>query len=124
MKKNEHIKLFVDAHTVGKEFQGARTFIVEIYNHLLSKYPQLDIYFGTNNQQQLLSAIPAANKSNILQYSPGIGLKRYMYDIPKFLKENEMDYAHFQYLVPIGKKYCRYIVTTHDILFMDFKKEF
>ena len=42
-----------------------------------------------------------------------------MIDIPKLIQQNKIDYAHFQYIVPPIKK-CKYIVTIHDVLFLDY----
>ena len=39
------------------------------------------------------------------------------------IKKYNIDYAHFQYIAPLIK-YCRYIVTIHDVLFNDFKDSF
>ena len=36
---------------------------------------------------------------------------------------HNIDYAHFQYVIPPIKK-CKYIVTIHDVLFLDFPQYF
>lgn len=118
------IKLFVDAHSFDKEYQGVRTFIKEIYNILLEHYPSLDIFFGATNVEQIRADFPLVKEDNIIRYKSSIGLLRFFNDIPEILQKHEIDFAHFQYLVPVGKKSCVYIVTTHDILFNDFKSDF
>jgi len=39
------------------------------------------------------------------------------------IKQNKIDYAHFQYVVPPIKR-CKYIVTIHDVLFLDYPHYF
>jgi len=114
----------VDAHSFDKEYQGVRTFIKGIYNTLLEQYPDLDIYFGASDVEQIQRDFPLANPSNIFRYQSGTSFLRFMYDIPSLIRKNEIDFAHFQYIVPFGKKRCKYIVTAHDILFNDFKTDF
>ena len=118
------IKVFVDAHTFDREYQGVRTFIKEIYNILLERYPSLELFFGAENINQIRLNFPLAKPGNIIEYKSKISLVRFVKDIPSILTEHEIDFAHFQYLVPPGPKHCRYIVTTHDILFNDFKSDF
>ncbi|MEM8909656.1 MAG: glycosyltransferase family 1 protein, partial [Bacteroidota bacterium] len=42
---------------------------------------------------------------------------------PQLIRRYNIDYAHFQYTTPFVKN-CRFIVTTHDVLFNDFPGEF
>jgi glycosyltransferase involved in cell wall biosynthesis len=44
-------------------------------------------------------------------------------ETPSIIKKHKIDVAHFQYISPF-RKHCKYVVTTHDILFNDFKSEF
>jgi glycosyltransferase involved in cell wall biosynthesis len=117
------IRLFVDAHSFDKEYQGVRTFIKEIYSILLEQYPDLEIFFGCSNVQQLQEEFPMANPANFLVYKSK-GFSRFYADIPRMIKAHRIDFAHFQYIVPFGRKRCKYITTTHDILFNDFAKDF
>ncbi|MEO8764199.1 MAG: glycosyltransferase family 1 protein [Ginsengibacter sp.] len=121
---DKRIKLFVDAHSFDKEYQGVRTYIKEIYNILLEDYPLLDIYFGASNVEQVRANFPLAKTENIIQYKNRINLLRFKKDIPSLIEKHKIEFAHFQYLSPFGKKKCVYIVTTHDILFNDFKSDF
>ena len=118
------IKLFVDAHSFDKEYQGVRTFIKEIYTVLLERYPDLDIYFGVNNIEQLHKEFPQADPSKFIQYKRSAGIARFVGEIPKIIRKYDIEFSHFQYMVPFGRKVGKYIVTTHDILFNDFKSEF
>jgi glycosyltransferase involved in cell wall biosynthesis len=117
------IRLFADAHSFDKEYQGVRTFIKEIYTILLEQYPDLDIYFGGSNVKRLQEEFPLAKPENLLQYKSS-GFSRFYSDIPGIIKQHKIDFAHFQYIVPFGRKQCRYITTMHDILFNDFAGDF
>jgi glycosyltransferase involved in cell wall biosynthesis len=119
------IKLFVDAHVFDKEFQGAQTFIRELYTRLLADHPDLDIYFGANNTTNISTIFPDLPKANILPYKKrSVGLLRFVYDIPALIKKYQFDFAHFQYIAPKNSPGCKYVVTLHDVLFNDFKQDF
>ena len=49
--------------------------------------------------------------------------KRLVIEFPKILKNGNYDYAHFTYFIPFIK-YCKYIVSIHDLLFLDFPNQF
>jgi Glycosyltransferase len=117
------IRLFVDAHSFDKEYQGVRTFLKEIYTILLSQYPDLEIFFGCSDVMHLRQEFPRAKPENFLAYK-NTGFSRFYSDIPRMLREQKIDFAHFQYIIPFGRKPCKYITTTHDILFNDFRNDF
>ncbi|MDB5211993.1 MAG: glycosyltransferase family 4 protein [Sediminibacterium sp.] len=48
---------------------------------------------------------------------------RLLFAIPSIIKKYRIQYAHFQYIVPLYKN-CRYIVTIHDVLFREYPAEF
>jgi len=119
------IKLFVDAHTMDKEYQGTYTFLRGLYTELMAGYPDVDVYFGTSNPERLQLAFPNVKPENVLSYKNArLGLLRYVTDIPRLIKKHQFDFAHFQYIIPKSKSGCRYIVTTHDIIFNDFEQYF
>ncbi|MEO6522704.1 MAG: glycosyltransferase family 1 protein [Mucilaginibacter sp.] len=118
------IKLFVDAHSFDAGFQGTQTFIRELYTQLL-KYPELDIYWGVEDGDKVKQLFPSVKPENILLYKkrrPAI--LRLVFDIPELIKKHKFDYAHFQYIAPMQQPNCKYIVTTHDVLFNDFPDSF
>jgi glycosyltransferase involved in cell wall biosynthesis len=119
------IKLFVDAHVFDKEYQGAQTFIRELYTQLLANHPDLDIYFGACDTANISKIFPGVPKANILPYKKRrIGLLRYIFDIPAYIKKHRFDFAHFQYIAPKNSQGCKYVVTLHDVLFNDFRQDF
>lgn len=118
------VKLFVDAHAFDSGFQGTQTFIRELYTELLT-YPGLDIYWGVQHTEKLMELLPGVKQTNILPYKKRrINMLRFVFDIPAYIKQYRFDFAHFQYLTPLPQRGCRYIVTTHDVLFNDFPAAF
>lgn len=116
---NKNISLFVDAHSFDKELQGTQTFIKELYTALLADYPQLDIYFGAYHTDKIHEAFPLVDSSHVLQYKRK-GIRRFVSDIPSFIKKYQFHFAHFQYISPKQSPHCKYIVTLHDTLYNDF----
>jgi len=121
----KQIKIFVDAHSFDTEFQGAQTFIRELYTQLMADHPELDIYFGACDLENIQSVFPDLPAANILPYKKRkIGLLRFVLDIPALLKKHRFDFAHFQYIIPKKTAGCKYIVTLHDVLFNDYPQDF
>ncbi len=115
------IKLFVDAHVLEGKYQGTSTFIIGLYTSLLKNH-NLDIYFGINNKYILEKYFKNYDYKIINYYNTSKYL-RLLFIIPFQLIYNKIEYAHFQYIVP-PIKVCRYIVTIHDVLFLDYPKLF
>ena len=117
----KRIKLLVDAHVFDKGFQGTTSFIEGVYQELVKK-ENLEIYlaaYDIENLRQYFSDprfhfIPLKSKSRY---------QRLLFEFPSIIRRHQIDYAHFQYIVP-PIKHCRYIVTIHDLLFKDFLENF
>lgn len=116
------IKLFIDAHVFDNEYQGSRTFIKELYNHLACK-KDIEFYFGAFNIENLKQQFPKNENIHFIKYKFRRSIARLLFDIPAIIKKYGIGYAHFQYIVPLQKK-CRFIVTTHDVLFNEYPKDF
>jgi glycosyltransferase involved in cell wall biosynthesis len=117
-----NIRLFVDAHVFDGEYQGTRTFIKGIYSEL-AKLPGLQIYLAANDIQKLRENFPAGENLTFLRYKTRSAVLRLGYEIPKLIGQYKIDFAHFQYWVPPFKN-CKFIVTTHDLLFRELPDEF
>jgi glycosyltransferase involved in cell wall biosynthesis len=125
MFSERKIKIFVDAHSFDTEFQGTQTFIEGLYSALMQDYPELDVYFGAYHIERIQKAFPFLDESKILSYKKKRpALLRFLTDIPNLIQKHSFDFAHFQYVAPSASIQCKYIVTIHDVLFNDFKKEF
>ncbi len=118
MKK---IKLFVDAHVFDGIPQGTVTFISGIYSELI-RDPRFEIYVGSRN---FAKACELLNSDNFihLKYDSPSRFKRLVITIPSLLRKHRIDFAHFQYITPFVKP-CKYIVTIHDLLFLEFPESF
>jgi glycosyltransferase involved in cell wall biosynthesis len=119
------IRIFIDAHTFDKEFQGTHGFIRGLYGALSKKYSNIELYAGANNTENIKKELPFIPASNILPYKQHrTGFFRFITDIPAHIKKYDFDFAHFQYTCPAPQPRCKYIVTLHDILFNDFREDF
>ena len=122
MNSDGSIKIFVDAHVFDGEFQGTRTFIKGIYS-ILAEKSDLQIFLAAHDIENLRSEFAKNEKIVFIQYKTRSSLTRLLYEIPSILRKYEIHYAHFQYISPFIKR-CRYIVTIHDLLFMEYPREF
>lgn len=118
----KRIKIFVDCHVFDSGFQGTRTYIQGLYKEFV-KDKDYDFYFAAKNVENLKTIFGTSENIFFIEYSFKNKFLRLLIDIPSILKKEKIDYAHFQYIVPPIKK-AKYIVTTHDVLFIDFPMYF
>jgi glycosyltransferase involved in cell wall biosynthesis len=116
------IKIFVDCHVFDEGFQGTRTYIQGLYIELI-KLNKYDIYLACCDVLNLKSIFGDQSNLTYLEYKSHNKFYRLLIDIPRLIKKNKIDYAHFQYTVP-PIKCCKYIVSTHDVLFLDYPEYF
>src|SRR5215203_2033157 len=122
MAPSNKVRIFVDAHVFDGEYQGTRTFIKGIYE-LLSKKQNILLYLGAYDIGGLKRDFQDNRRINFIKYRSKSALIRLSYDIPDIIRTYKIDYAHFQYIVPPYKN-CKFIVTTHDLLFNEYPEEF
>lgn len=116
------IKIFVDCHVFDYGFQGTRTYIQGLYLALLNDKSK-EFYFAASNISNLKSIFGEADNIHYLEYSSTNKYYRLLIDIPRLIRKNKIDFAHFQYAVSPIKR-CKYIVSTHDVLFLDYPEYF
>ena len=119
MKKT---KIFVDCHVFDGNFQGTTTYLKGLYSELL-KDKTKQFYFGATNTAFLETIFGKHDNLTFVSYKAKNKFYRLSIDIPRIIKKNKIDYAHFQYVVPPIKA-CKFIVTIHDVLFLDFPEYF
>jgi len=120
MKK---IKLLVDARNFGGEGQGSLTYLKGLYGALLRHYGDVyELYFAGYDEAAVRETFDEEDVRFLLLKNTS-RLKLWFNEFPDLLRKYDIEFAHFQYITPI-KKICRYIVTTHDVLFNDFPEEF
>lgn len=116
----DKIKILVDGRWFESFYSGVTTYIKGLYN-ALAKDPDFEITVIGNNIDKIRKDFPL----NVLfiELKTQSNFKRLYFDIPNIIEQYKFDYAHFQYICPLNKK-CKYIVTLHDLLFLDYKKSF
>ena len=116
------LKIFVDCHVFDGSFQGTTTYLKGMYLEMI-KDKSLDYFFAANDIEKLKSIFGEQENVHYLQYSSHNKFHQLLIDIPKLIRENSIDFAHFQYIVPPIKN-CKYINTIHDVLFLDYPEYF
>lgn len=117
----EKIKILVDAHVFDHSFQGTSTYIKGLYNELV-KDERFEITLCANKIENIKHHF-GNERFKFVKLSSKSNIYRLLVEIPKIIKRNKFDYAHFQYIVPLIKT-CKFINTIHDVLFLDFKSHF
>lgn len=118
----QRIKIFIDAHVFDGPFQGTTTFIKGIYT-ALAQNPGVELYLAAHDLENLRRHFPSSPQIFLVQYKSRSPFSRLGWEIPRFIRRYGIHYAHFQYIVPPVKN-CRFIVTTHDVIFSDYPEEF
>lgn len=118
----KRIKIFVDCHIFDKSFEGTRTYITGLYQELI-KDNSKEYFFAAKNTTILKETFGNNENIKYLKFKSTSKFYRLLIDIPKLIKDNKIDYAHFQYIVP-PIKYCKYINTIHDLIFLEYPQYF
>jgi glycosyltransferase involved in cell wall biosynthesis len=120
---NDKIKIFVDCHVFDHGYQGTRTYIEGLYREMIKLNPNMEFYFAACDVKNLKQCFGTPENVVYLKYRTKSKFLRLLFDAPRLISQSKIDYAHFQYIVPPFKR-CKYIVTIHDVLFIDFKEYF
>lgn len=115
------IKILVDAHVFDHSFQGTATYIKGLYNSLVND-ECFEITLCARNIENIKVHFPN-ERFRFIQLKSESKIKRLLIEIPGIIRRNQFDFAHFQYIVPFVK-YCKFIDTVHDVLFLDYKSYF
>jgi glycosyltransferase involved in cell wall biosynthesis len=118
-------KLLVDAHIFDENHQGIRTFLKGIYNVLDINPLDIQVYLAANNIKKLKQEFKHQSDFKYIQLKSKNKYVRLAFELPRLIKNYKIDFAHFNYYLPLFlSKKCRYIVTIHDVLFIDFPQYF
>lgn len=118
---NENTKIFVDCHVFDQSLQGTTTYIKGIYKELIKD--ETKQFFFASHTTNLELVFGKHDNVHYLKYTSKNKIYRLLIEIPILIKKNKIDFAHFQYIVPLIKN-CKFIVTVHDVLFLDYPKYF
>lgn len=120
MKNN--VKILVDCHVFDGKSQGTTTYLKGLYTEFLNT-KNVTLFLVAFNPEILKKEFGESENVIFLKYPSKNKFKRLLFDIPLLIKKHKIDFAHFQYIVPPIKT-CKFVVTIHDVLFMDFPKFF
>jgi len=117
------IRLFVDGHVFDGPHQGTATFLRGIYSSMIRLGCPFEIMIGAHSDDLLEKEPWLGSEVKLIKYRTGNRYVRLGFEVPWIIQKYHIDYAHFQYICPLIKN-CKWIVTTHDLLFNDFPEEF
>nr|WP_298656147.1 glycosyltransferase family 1 protein [uncultured Flavobacterium sp.] len=119
---NKPTNIFVDCHVFDKEFQGTQTYIRGLYLELL-QHEHLHFFLAAYDITNLETIFGTHKNVTYVKYKSKNAVIRLLLLLPYLIKRHKIEYAHFQYRVP-PIKFCKYILTIHDVLFEDFPSYF
>ncbi|WP_136805356.1 glycosyltransferase family 4 protein [Desulfosediminicola flagellatus] len=115
------ISIFVDAHVFDELPQGTVTYLVGLYREI-AKDDRFEIMLAAASRtrtEELMGDVPFS----FYKYEKKNKFLRLLYEIPRVVKDNAIDYVHFQYICSPFVS-CKVINTIHDLLFVDHPKLF
>lgn len=127
MNKESHTKkkLLVDAHTFDENHQGIRTFLKGIYSAIDFNPDDVEVILVANNIDNLKREFGHKTHFKFIKLQYKNKYLRLGFEVPQLIKSLKIDFAHFNYFLPLFlHKNCKYIVTIHDILFIDYPQFF
>lgn len=116
------LKFFVDCHVFDGNLQGTTTYLKGLYLELIKDKSKI-FFLAAFDVDNLESVFGKHDNVTYLEYKSKNKFIRLLFDIPRLIKNNNINFAHFQYIVPPIKR-CKYIVTVHDVLFLDYPDYF
>jgi glycosyltransferase involved in cell wall biosynthesis len=122
MEKDNKIKILIDCHKFDEDFQGITSYIQGLYCELV-KDNRFHYYFVSYNSELIENIFGKNDNITYLKFISKNKWIRLLVDLPLKIIKNNIKIAHFQYVVP-PIKFCKYIVTIHDVLFLDFPQFF
>lgn len=122
MNQLKPLRIFVDCHVFDGGFQGTTTYLKGLYTELINDENRI-YYLAAHNVIKLKNIFGEHPNVIFVPYKSHNKFYRLLIEIPRLIIQHKIDFAHFQYIVP-PIKLCKYIVTTHDVLFIDFPEYF
>ncbi len=118
------MRLLIDSHCFDfKSSQGISVYIKGLYSHLTMLNSNIEYFFIGQNTEKLQKIFGTQDNVHYIRLKSKNNFIRLFFEIPKIIKENKIDVAHFQYVAPLIKN-CKTIVTLHDVLFLDYPEYF
>jgi glycosyltransferase involved in cell wall biosynthesis len=118
------MNLLIDAHIFDEATtEGVTIYLQGLYSSVIALEHNIKIFFAAYDINKLKSIFGTHNNVVYLAYKSRNKYYRLAFELPYIIKNNKIDIAHFQYVLPLVKC-CKEIVTIHDILFYDFPQYF
>lgn len=115
------IKILVDAHIFDHSFQGSGSYLQGLYNALI-QFEDIELTICAHDLDNAKRYFEDP-RFKFIELKTNSKIKRLAFEYPKIIKNGKFDYAHFTYILPLFKN-CKYVLTIHDILFLEFKSFF
>lgn len=117
-------KILIDCYFFENEFQGSRTYLKLLYKNIFEfekRKPnnERNTYFlSTYNTEVLKKEFNDYHFVKVVKHRFKNRFIRLLFEFPAIIISKKIDIAHFQYKAP-PLKFCKYILTVHDVLFLD-----
>lgn len=115
------VNILVDCHVFDQSLQGTTTYLKGIYLELIQD--KTKTFYFVSHKYNLEEIFGTQENIKYINYKSKNKFYRLLIELPLIIKKHKIDYAHFQYIVPPIKN-CKYIVTLHDVLFLDYPSYF
>tara|TARA_R110001606_G_scaffold383403_1_gene545675 strand:- start:1301 stop:2377 length:1077 start_codon:yes stop_codon:yes gene_type:complete len=114
------MKILVDCHAFDNEkYQGVTSYIKGLYIEMIPNLPNVEFYMTCHSIENIYPIFSKFKNVTFLKLKSKNPIFRLIYEIPKLVIRNKIDWLHVQYKSPL-LKFCKEIVTTHDLLFFDY----
>lgn len=106
------LRVGIDVHTIGRRQTGNETYVRELVRALEQARPG-DVDYTLF--QSHAGSMPAFT-SRVVQVRPHMPLVRVPWSLPRAMKRERIEVAHFQYVAP-PRSPCPIVLTVHDVSF-------
>lgn len=121
------MRILIDAHIFDEFYQGTRSYIEGLYKAIFEVEERLPsgrtYYLAAADISSLQKTFPEKSFIKYIPLRSRHSYQRLLFEFPFIIRKYQIDYAHFQYVVPFSGQ-CKYIVTIHDLLFMEMPEHF
>lgn len=109
--------ILVDGHVLDGKPQGTSTHIVGLYGEL-ARRGEAEVLIAMQNRDNFERSFPGRDDIRHVPLPDSNKYRRLAMDFDGLAARYRPDYMHFQYIAPLRKQ-ARWIVTVHDLLFLD-----
>lgn len=117
------MKFLIDCHEFDKPHQGTTVYVKNLFSRLIRDRDDIQFILCARNIEGLRKIF--GNEHHYIRLTSSNLISRILFEYPRIIKKHQVDYCHFNYILPLLKtSSCNYLVTIHDVLFLDFKNLF